>query len=217
MYHTLLFDMDGTLIDSAEGVFQSLYYAMKTVGGLTLQRSEVRHFLGTPLEQVLQARFGCELQTALQIREGFLSHYRDYGLNATVSVPGMTELIRFLKSVGFRLAVATCKPWAYCAPILERCGFSGCFEAVVGSYHNGVPEEKSAVIREALRLLEEPAKTAIMVGDRAADVDGARACGIPCVGVEFCGYADPGELTEAGAIKVVHTVSELRNFLSLGY
>ena len=147
MYPTLLFDMDGTLIDSADGVFQSLRYAMESVGGPELPRGAVRHFLGTPIERVLQTRFGCDAQTALLVRERFLNHYRDHGLYATVPVPGMVELTARLKTAGFRLAIATCKPWAYCGPTLAQCGFLDCFEAVSGSYHNGVPEEKAAVIR----------------------------------------------------------------------
>ena len=80
MYPTLLFDMDGTLIDSADGVFLSLRYAMESVGGPELPRGAVRHFLGTPNERVLQTRFGCDAQTALLVRERFLNHYRDHGL-----------------------------------------------------------------------------------------------------------------------------------------
>ena len=108
MYPTLLFDMDGTLIDSADGVFQSLRYAMESVGGPELPRGAVRHFLGTPIERVLQTRFGCDAQTALLVRERFLNHYRDHGLYATVPVPGMVELTARLKTAGFRLAIATC-------------------------------------------------------------------------------------------------------------
>lgn len=184
MYQTLLFGMDGTLIDSAEGVFYSLYYAMESAGGSELLRSEVRHFLGSPLRQVLRERFGCEGETLRRIEECYAAHYREHGLYQTVPAPGMVELT------------------------------TRCFEAVAGSYHNGVPEEKSAVIREALRLLNAPANTALMIGDRAADVYGARACGIPCIGIDFCGYADPGELEQAGALAVVHTAEELECFLN---
>jgi len=213
MYQTLLFDMDGTLVDSAEGVYRSLRYALEVVGGPEIHRSEARHFLGTPLEQVLQERYGCSRQTALQAREHFLTHYRQHGIQATVPAPGMTRLTAKLKAAGFRLAIATCKPWVYCQPTLELCGFSDCFEAIAGSGHNGVPEEKSAVIREALRLLDAPSDTALMIGDRSVDVEGARAWGIPCVGVTFCGYADPGELEQAGALAIVHTAQQLERFL----
>lgn len=214
MYQTLLFDMDGTLVDSVQGVYRSLRWAMESVGGPELHREQARHFLGTPMEQVLQEQFGCDTQTARLVRARFLEHYRDNGLYETVPAPGMVELTARLRLAGFRLAIATCKPWVYCAPTLEQCGFFNCFEAVAGSYHNGVPEEKSAVIREALRLLEAPAETALMIGDRAADVEGAQICGIPCVGVTFCGYANPGEMEEAGALQVFQTANELEHFLT---
>ena len=68
MYQTLLFDMDGTLVDSAEGIYRSLRCALEAVGGPELLRSEVRHFLGAPLEEVLQKRFGCDEGTALRVR-----------------------------------------------------------------------------------------------------------------------------------------------------
>lgn len=214
MYQTLLFDLDGTLVDSAQGVYRSLGWAMASVGAPKLRREEVRHFMGTPVEQVLQERFGCDGRTALLVRARFLEHYRDNGLGETVPAPGMVELTARLKQAGFRLAIASCKPWVYCGPTLEQCGFSPCFEAVVGSDHNGVPEVKSAVIREALGLLDAPAETALMIGDRAADVEGAREWGIPCVGVSFCGYADPGEMERAGALRVFQTADALEGFLT---
>lgn len=213
MYQTLLFDLDGTLADSAQGIYRSLGWAMASVGAPKLRRDEVRHFMGTPVEQVLQERFGCDEQTAFLVRTRFLEHYQNNGLCETTAAPGMVALTARLKQVGFRLAIASCKPWIYCGPTLELCGFSECFEAVVGSDHNGVPEVKSAVIREALRLLDAPAETALMIGDRAADVEGAWACGIPCVGVDFCGYADPNELDEAGALRVFQTADALEGFL----
>lgn len=214
MYQTLLFDMDGTLVDSAAGVYSSLGWAMETLGVPALHHEQVRHFLGTPIEQVLQERFGCDSQTALLVREQFLRHYRKNGLYKTVPAPGMVELTQRLHAHGFRLAIATCKPWEYCAPTLKQCGFSDCFAGVAGSYHNGVPEEKSAVIREALRLLDTPAQSALMIGDRAADVEGAAVWGIPCVGVSFCGYADPGEMEKAGALRVFRSAQALEEFLT---
>lgn len=215
MYETLLFDLDGTLADSLEGVYRSLRWAIQSVGGADLPRSEARRFLlSIPLEQVLEEQYGYDRSTALLVRERYMEHYPVHGMERTAPIPGMAELAARLKEQGFRLAVASCKPWIYCGPTLEQCGFADCFEAVVGSGRGGVPEEKSAVIREALRLLDAPAETALMIGDRAVDVQGARECGVPCVGVEFCGYAGPGELEEAGAVAVVRTAGELEAFLT---
>lgn len=214
MVEALLFDLDGTLVDSAEGIRRALNRAAATVGGKSFSREDIRHFMGSPLEEVLADRFGYDRATALLVRERFLPLYRADGLSATTAAPGMAELVRRLKAAGFRLAVASCKPWVLCGPTLELCGFSGCFEAVVGSGHNGVPEEKDAVIREALRLLDVPREAALMIGDRAVDVLGAAACGLPCVGVDFCGYAQPGELEGAGALAVFHTAAGLERFLT---
>lgn len=81
----------------------------------------------------------------------------------------------------------------------ELCGFPDCFEVVVGSLHNGIPEDKTAVLREALRLMGLGPGEAVMIGDRAWDVLAARRLGLDCIGVELCGYAGPSELEDAGA------------------
>lgn len=214
MYPTLLFDMDGTLIDSAEGVYVSLRYAMEAVGLSPVRRDQIRHFLGSALDDVLAQRYGLDPDTIARIHHIYLRHYRDKGLYETVPVPGMVELTARLCQQGFRLGIATCKPWSLCSPTLELCGFSDCFEVVVGSYHNGVPEEKAAVIQEALRLLDCPPDQAVMIGDRNIDVLGARVCGLPCVGLELCGYADPGELAEANAAAIAHSARELEMILT---
>lgn len=216
MYATLLFDLDGTLIDSAQGVYTSLRYAMEAVGVPPVRPEDIRHFLGSALDDVLAQRCGLDPATIAWVHDTYLRHYRDTGLYQTVPAPGMVALTARLRDRGFRLAIATCKPWELCAPTLEVCGFAPCFEAVAGSYHNGVPEEKSAVIREALRLLNCPARDALMIGDRAVDVTGAKACGLPCVGLELCGYADPGELAQAGAVAVATSAGELEALLTDG-
>lgn len=210
----LLFDMDGTLVDSAQGVYQSLRYAMEAEGIQPLEEKDARHFLGEPLELVLQRRFSLDAALSLRIRKQYISHYPENGLYATRPIPGMVELTRSLHEKGFRLGIATCKPWIYCGPTLRHCGFADCFEAIAGSGHNGVPEEKTAVIREALRLLGAAPHQALMIGDRAVDVYGAAALGIPCIGISYCEYGEPGELEAAGAIAVAATAQELARLLA---
>lgn len=209
MYPVLLFDMDGTLVDSAEGVYQSMRYAMEAEGVPPIKREQARYFLGETLESVLKRKFGMEGPVVQRIRERFLPHYQETGLFATTPVPGMVELTRAFHEKGYRLGIASCKPWIYCGPTLQHCGFSDCFEAIAGSWHNGVPEEKTAVIREALRLLDVPAGQAVMIGDRGVDISCAASLGIPGIGLSYCGYGEPGELEQAGAVAVAPTAEVL--------
>lgn len=157
MYRTLLFDMDGTLVDSAAGARHALNRALATVGRPPVSEARIRSFMGPPLARLGLA--GAELE---QVWQRYAVCYRAEGLARTVPVAGMPELVARLAGQGFRLAIATCKPWEYCGPTLELCGFPPCFEVVAGSFHDGVGEDKSGVIAAALARLAPAGALAVV-------------------------------------------------------
>ena len=110
------------------------------------------------------------------------------------------------------MAVATSKPTVYSQQILDHFDLSRFFDAVVGSELDGRRTDKADVIRETLRQLSLSPSEACMVGDRRQDVMGAKACGVPVIGVAY-GYAEPDELEEAGADWIVDSVDALRVLL----
>ena len=112
-------------------------------------------------------------------------------------------------------AVASSKPEVQCIPICQRFGFAESMAVICGSLP-GADWEKADVIRETMRrleLTEADRDRILMVGDRKFDVLGAKECGLDCIGVEFFGYAEPGELAAAGAAAVVSTAEELEQFI----
>ena len=215
MYHYILFDLDGTLTDSKEGIFKSIHYALDKLGLPVPGDDVLRKFVGPPLWESFMAHCGMTRQEAEQAVTVFRERYTVKGLFENAAVAGCPELLRRLKDKGYRLALASSKPQSHCLPILERFGYADSLDVVAGS-EGGGDEDKAAVIRKALARLgvpQEEMHRVLMVGDRMYDVRGAKDCGVDCVGVEFCGYADDGELKNAGAVAVVGTVAELERFI----
>ena len=147
--------------------------------------------------------------------ELFRERYAPIGKFENAAAPGMPELCARLKKKGYVLALASSKPEEMCKPICEKFGFAPSMTTITGSAPGG-DWEKVDVIRETMRrlgLTDADRPFILMVGDRKFDVLGAKECGIDCVGVEFFGYAAPGELAEAGAVAVVDSAEALEAFI----
>ena len=215
MYHYIFFDLDGTLTDSKEGILNSLRYAFDKLGEPVPPESTLIKFIGPPLQDSFAEFCGFSAERAAEAIAAFRERYEPVGTFENMAAPGMADLCARLKARGYVLALASSKPESLCVPICEKFGFTPSLAVVTGSPPVG-DWSKADVIRETMRRLEltEAHKPEIlMVGDRKFDVLGAKACGIACAGVEFFGYAAPGELAESGAVAVVRTPEELEQFI----
>ena len=215
MYHYIFFDLDGTLTDSKEGILNSLRYAFDKLGEPVPPESTLIKFIGPPLQDSFAEFCGFSAERAAEAIAAFRERYEPVGKFENMAAPGMADLCARLKARGYVLALASSKPEELCVSICRRFGFTPFLSAVTGS-PAGADWEKADVIREAmrrLRLTDADKPTVLMVGDRKYDVLGAQECGLACVGVEFFGYAAPGELAEAGAAAVVRTAEELEQFI----
>lgn len=215
MYHYIFFDLDGTLTDSKEGILNCLRYALEKMGRPVPPTETLLNFIGPPLHDSYMEYCGFTEEEALEGIRLFRERYAPIGKFENAAAPGMPELCARLKERGFVLALASSKPEEMCVPICEKFGFAPSMAAITGSPPVG-DWSKADVIRETMRrlgLTEADKPAILMVGDRKFDVLGARECGIDCVGVEFFGYAAPGELAQAGAVAVVRTAEELEAVL----
>jgi phosphoglycolate phosphatase len=216
-YQTILFDLDGTLTDPAEGITNSIVHSLTYYGIDVADKRDLYDFIGPPLHESYMRRFGMDEATSLEAVE----HYREYfsvkGLFENEVYDGIEDLLRELRANGKQLLVATSKPEVYAVPILEHFGLAKYFHHICGALlHPPRGYGKADVIREALACSGvTDLGTAIMVGDRMHDIIGAHKEGISAIGVLY-GYGDRAEHEACGADYIVSTVSDLKKLLLEG-
>jgi phosphoglycolate phosphatase len=209
----VLFDLDGTLSDSAPGILASLHHAFAVNGLPPLDPQVERALLGPPFYESLPPLIGDAALPAV------IAAYRDYygahGMFDTRVYDGVPELIAALHAAGLCLAVATSKPEHFAVPIVEHLGLAGYFETVGGDELDGSLPTKALVIAKVLDRLGYPAsEDVLMVGDRVHDVLGAREHGIATVGVRW-GYAVDGELEAAAPLALCDRPREVAELLGV--
>ena len=204
----VLFDLDGTLTDPAEGITNALMHAQRRLGMAVSPREDLYVFIGPPLIETFMSEWGLTRAESEQALVYYREHFSTKGLFENVPYEGIGQALAELKGAGLRLFVATSKPEPLSLRILEHFDLLPYFEAVAGSTMDEQRTKKGEVIAYALQTFHlDPAET-VMVGDRKHDVIGARENGLPCLGVLY-GYGSREELTEAGAATLAADVGEL--------
>lgn len=208
----MLFDLDGTLSDSAPGIGAALQHAFAAHGLPPLDAATERAVLGPPFYESLPPLIGDVPLHA--VIDAYRDHYGRVSMFDTSLYTGVREVLDGLSASGVRLAVATSKPEHYAVPILERLGIGGHFEVVGGDSLDGARPTKAHVIEHVLALLGGPDPAdVLMVGDRSHDVLGARSHGVECAAVAW-GYAMPGELEAVAPAALCRAPSDLAALLS---
>ena len=194
---------------------KSVRYALEKLSLPIPPEETLLRFIGPPLEDSFQRCCGLTEAGAAEAVRLYRERYNPIGVYENLPAPGLAEYCRQWRAEGCRLALASSKPEHLCEKVCVRFGFAESLEVIAGS-QPGAGMTKADVIRlamERLGLTEAEKRRTVMIGDRKFDVEGAAECGLPCVGVEFFGYAGPGELQAAGAAAVVRTAAELDQYL----
>ncbi len=202
----ILFDLDGTLTDSGEGIINCAALALEHFGLPVPDREAMRVFVGPPLHETFM-KFGVPADKTEEAVRIYRSRYIPIGKFENTPYPGIRELLEKLQKQGHRLYVATSKPEQMSIDILEHFDLAKYFTRICGASMDFSRNSKSAVIAY---LLEQAGQEGdlVMVGDTAFDVIGAKAHGIPTIGVSW-GYGTVEDMKKAGAAAIVHTTEEL--------
>lgn len=210
----VLFDLDGTLTDAGPGIINCVRYALDAMGIEHPDDATMRTFLGPPLYVTFGEHFNMsepDVTTAIDL---YRERYHDVGMFENEVFEGIPDVLAGLQAHGVRMAIATSKPDYSATRILEHFDLADYFEFIGADDLHGSRSSKEAVIKYVLdnTQLDPNIHSISMVGDRRHNVEGARAHGIPTVGVLW-GYGDHAELDGAGASQIVSTPMELAEAL----
>ena len=210
MNKNILFDLDGTLTDSGEGIMNCAEFALRHFGIPVPARDTMRVFVGPPLSDTFM-RFGVPESNVQEAIEVYRSRYIPVGKYENTLYPGIYQVLEALHRDGFKLYVATSKPEAMSIEILEHFEIAKFFDRICGASMDSSRSTKDEVIAY---LLEEvrPDGNLIMVGDTKYDVLGAAVHKLPTIGVSW-GYGTVEDLIEAGAVSIAHSPVELLSLL----
>lgn len=212
-YEIILFDLDGTLVDSRVGITKSIEYALQKLGIPSPSLKELEHFIGPPLKPNFMKTFNLTEAQADQAIAFYRERFNPIGVYENEVYPGVEPMLQLLHKTQKQLFIATTKPTEFAKVILEHRQLDVYFNGIVGSNLDGTGQHKHEVIAKVLTLCGRYSKSSVvMVGDRHHDIDGARRHGIASIGVTW-GFGSREELVTAQADKVVDTTAELTSFL----
>ncbi|MBQ7036547.1 MAG: HAD hydrolase-like protein [Clostridia bacterium] len=210
MYKTILFDLDGTILNTAEGITEGVRIALEGKGLPPLPYEIRELFIGPPLRNSFQKYCGVDADTAEALLADYRVFYGNEGLHLARPYEGIENLLKSLCASGKELFIATSKPTSYSKIMLDEWGLSGYFKEIVGAGMGKNMDAKDKIIAYCLSKAES--KNAIMVGDTMYDVIGAHQNNIPAVGVLY-GFGDHDELRASKPLYLAETVEELGGIL----
>ena len=210
-YDCVIFDMDGTIMDTSEGVMRSVQYALRKMGLPDDDLERIRKFIGPPLYEAFSEYYGMNDADATEAVRQYRVRYADIGVLEYTPYAGMIELIADIRRAGMKVGIATGKPEKFTRVILQHSGLEKYVDMLITPNLGDKKQDKPEMVRA---IMEKLGKKAVMIGDRCFDMEGAIANGIDCIGVTQ-GFGSHEELKGSGATYIVEGAAGIRGILGL--
>ena len=197
-FNSAIFDLDGTIMDSAQGIVRSVEYALEKMGVTEYDDERNYRFVGPPLVDSFMEYYSMSEDEALQAVAYYRERYSVTGIYEARMYDGVRELLTELKNLGVKLYIGSSKPEKYVRMILEKQGILDLFDYVAGATFDESRNNKEQVLTYLFEQVKIDPNSAVMVGDRYHDIEGAHYMGIPCIAVLY-GFGNETEFKEHGA------------------
>lgn len=205
----IMFDFDGTLADTSEGIIRSMHYAYDKLSLQHESDEKIKNIIGPPLEEMFSVLLHTEDKNYIkQAVVYFRERYAKQGLKELCLYPQVEQTLKKLKECGYKLYIVTSKPEKFVHEICEEQGIKEYFTAITGVPTVKPSMSKAERMRGLMELYNITKENGIMVGDRPEDAHAAGKNGISCFGVSY-GFGKAEELTKAGCIKILNEFGTL--------
>lgn len=211
-YDAVLFDFDGTIADTGEGIFSSIRSAVAAMGFEPLDENLLRTFIGPPIFDSFKNGAGMTDEQSREAVKKYREAYSESGIYKFELYKGIDGLLHKLHENGIKIAIASSKPAKFIERIIDFLDYEDIIDLVSCPKSDTVHESKESLINNAVSIFGSDKSRTLMVGDRRFDIEGARLAGVDSVGVTF-GYGSEEELKNAGAVFIADSTDEIESII----
>ncbi|NMB14924.1 MAG: HAD hydrolase-like protein [Gallicola sp.] len=210
-YKNILFDLDGTIVKSEKGIFNSIRHALKEYSFENISDEKLLPFIGPPLIDSFQKEFDFNEEKAMEVVGKYREHYSETGLFENEIYNGIEELLNQLHEK-CQLFIVTTKPQPFAEKILAHYDLKKLFKKIYGPTFDGKHNDKRELMHFALEDSNLNPSDCLMIGDRFYDMEAAAVNHVDALGVLY-GYGDKKELLESGALTTASNAEEILAFI----
>ena len=209
----ILFDLDGTITNSAEGIINCVRYALQKMKWQEPSLKVLHRFIGPPLVDAFMDYCGMNKVEAEKAVAYYRERYKDIGVFECSVYNRVEEVLKALNDANKTVILATAKPLVFAKKVIKHFGLDKYFDDMVGAEIGGTLIHKHQIIDEVIKRFNITDRTtAIMIGDREQDISGAKMFSLDSIGVKY-GFAEPNELEDAGATYIAETPQDILKIL----
>lgn len=213
-YQLIIFDLDGTMLDTSLGIFSSIEFAVNKMNFEMPSQEVLNTFIGPPIQDSFARVFSIEGETLEKISNFYRDHYRDIGIQKAVPYEGMLEMFKYCKENNIGTAVATYKRQDFTDTILENFGFDKYTDNICGSDVEGKLKKKDIIMNCIVNSGIEDFRKVVMVGDTMFDAIGAEEIEVDFIGVTYgFGFYSKEDVDKYKNVGYVDKIENLKHLI----
>lgn len=213
-YSLVILDLDGTILNTSKGIFDSIKYVIKSMNLENLDENTLKKFVGPPVVDSFQKYCGLNKDKAMEATKLYRNYYWEKGMFEANIYDGIKEFISTLKNNNIKLAVATLKREDQAIAILKYFGLYDKFDVVVGVDEFNTRKKKDTILIAMNQLECKEKSKVLMIGDTLHDFEGAEKAGVDFVGITY-GFGFKEDKKYNLEIKIFDDLSKVSNFIGV--